>query len=39
MEQLELIIKQGTKDNDATIVPTVNERLSLKVSIFDILSQ
>jgi len=39
MDRLEVIIEEGTKLNDRTIVPTVNERLSLKVSILNILSK
>jgi len=37
MEQLEAIIEEGNKIRDSTIVPTINERLSLKVSILSLL--
>ena len=39
MDKLDNIVKEGTKLNETQIVPTANERLSLKVSILSILSK
>ena len=39
MDKLDNIVKEGTKLNETQIVPTANQRLSLKVSILSILSK
>ena len=39
MERLDAIVEEGQKINNGIIVPTVNERLALKVSILNIISK
>ena len=39
MDKLDNIINEGQRLNDGTIVPTVNQRLALKVSILNVLSK
>lgn len=39
MEQLKLIIENGTKDNEKTITPTIDEKIKIKLDILSLLQQ